>query len=81
MNFRQVNLMAADYGFEEPFDAVFCRNVMIYFDRPTQERVLRKIVRTLRPGGFLFMGHAESLSGFDLPLSPAAPTVHRRRGE
>ena len=78
VSFRQLNLMDSDYGFREPLDAVFCRNVMIYFDRPTQERILRKIVATLRPGGYLFMGHAESLAGFELPLRQVVPTVHRR---
>jgi len=79
VRFRQMNLMDSVYGFTEPFDVVFCRNVMIYFDRPTQETILRKIVSTLRLGGFLFMGHAESLAGFDLSLEQVAPTVHRRR--
>jgi len=79
VEFRALNLMESGYGFDEPLDIVFCRNVMIYFDRAAQERVLRKIVACLRPGGFLFMGHAESLAGFDLPLTQVVPTVHRRR--
>jgi chemotaxis protein methyltransferase CheR len=79
VRFRPLNLMDSDYGFREPLDVVFCRNVMIYFQRPAQQRVLRRIVSTLRKGGYLFMGHAESLAGFDLPLEQVAPTVHRRR--
>jgi chemotaxis protein methyltransferase CheR len=79
VTFRQLNLLDADYGFDQPLDIVFCRNVMIYFDRPTQQRVLRQIIRTLRPGGYLMMGHAESLNGMDLPLEQATPTVYRRR--
>jgi chemotaxis protein methyltransferase CheR len=78
VGFRQVNLMEDDYGFAEPLDVVFCRNVMIYFDRPQQQRILSRIIRTLRTGGYLFMGHSESLNGLDLTLEQVAPTVYRR---
>jgi chemotaxis protein methyltransferase CheR len=78
IQFRQLNLMDPDYGFAEPLDVVFCRNVMIYFDRPVQQRVLAKITATLRQGGYLVMGHSESLNGLDLPLAQVAPTVYRR---
>jgi chemotaxis protein methyltransferase CheR len=79
VRFRQLNLLDADYGFQEPLDVVFCRNVMIYFDRPTQQTVLGRMCRALRAGGYLIMGHSESLSGMDLPLTQATPTVYRRR--
>lgn len=78
VKFRQLNLMEAHYGFPELFDVVFCRNVMIYFDRATQFAILSKICNTLRAGGYLFMGHAESLSGLDLPLVQVEATVYRR---
>jgi chemotaxis protein methyltransferase CheR len=78
VRFRQLNLMDAGYEFPEPFDIVFCRNVMIYFERATQQAILGRIVRTLRPGGYLFMGHAESLSGLDLPLIQVEPAIYRR---
>jgi chemotaxis protein methyltransferase CheR len=78
VRFRALNLLDADYGFEEPMDVVFCRNVMIYFDRATQQNVLAHISRTLRVDGYLFMGHSESLNGLELPLTPVAPTVYRR---
>jgi chemotaxis protein methyltransferase CheR len=78
IEFRRLNFMEADYGIDEMVDAVFCRNVIIYFDRPMQERILRKITRYLLPGGYLFVGHAESLHAMDLPLAPVAPSLYRR---
>lgn len=62
IEFVMVNLIKDDWPFKEPFDAVFCRNVMIYFDAPTQRRVLEKIHRVMKPGGLLFVGHAENFS-------------------
>jgi chemotaxis protein methyltransferase CheR len=62
VQFSSLNLMderkIAGHG---PFDAIFCRNVLIYFDKPTQKRVVESFARALRPGGYLFLGHAESL--------------------
>lgn len=75
---RQLNLIEANYGFTEPFDVVLCRNVMIYFERPMQQKILHRMSLTLRPGGYLLMGHSESLNGLDLPLVQVAPTVYRR---
>lgn len=80
VEFRRLNFMDRDYGFHDFFNAIFFRNVMIYFDRPTQSRVLKRLVGCLVPGGYLFSGHAESLHGFDLPLAPVAPTVYQRTG-
>lgn len=62
IDFISVNLIRDDWPFREPFDVVFCRNVMIYFDAPTQRRVLERIHRVLKPGGMLFVGHAENFS-------------------
>ncbi|MGN1055230.1 MAG: CheR family methyltransferase [Comamonas sp.] len=62
IDFMQVNLIRDDWPFKEPFDMVFCRNVMIYFDAPTQRKVLERIHRVLKPGGLLFVGHAENFS-------------------
>jgi chemotaxis protein methyltransferase CheR len=78
VEFRRLNLMDRDYGFDDQMDVIFCRNVLIYFDRPTQQKVLDTICRNLRPGGYLLMGHSESLNGLDLPLAQAAPAVYRR---
>jgi chemotaxis protein methyltransferase CheR len=78
IEFRRLNFMDAEYGIEDQFDAVFCRNVIIYFDRPTQQGILGKITRCLRPGGHLFMGHSETLHQLDLPVAPVAPALYRR---
>ena len=58
-------------------DVVFFRNVMIYFDRPTQEMVVGRMCRHLRPGGMLFTAHAETLQGLDLPLRLAGTAAYR----
>jgi chemotaxis protein methyltransferase CheR len=78
VEFRRLNFMDADYGLREKVDAIFCRNVIIYFDRPTQEKVLRKLSQQLVPRGFMFVGHAETLHDMDLPLTPVAPALYRR---
>ena len=62
IEFTIVNLIRDDWPFSEPFDVVFCRNVMIYFDADTQRRVLERIHRTMKPSGLLFVGHAENFS-------------------
>lgn len=62
IDFMQVNLIRDDWPFKEPFDMVFCRNVMIYFDAATQRKVLERIHRVMKPGGMLFVGHAENFS-------------------
>ncbi len=78
VKFRRLNFMDDDFGMREPLDVIFCRNVIIYFDRPTQEKLIRRFCRHLRPGGYIFMGHSETLHGMDLPLAQVAPTVYRR---
>jgi chemotaxis protein methyltransferase CheR len=78
IRFQRINFMDSDFGFREPFDIIFCRNVIIYFDRPTQERLLNKFYRYLKPGGWVFMGHSETLSGLDVPLTMVHPTVYRK---
>ena len=62
LQWRRFNLMDAVWSLGEPFDLVFCRNVMIYFDTPTQRRVLERMHGVLRPGGLLFVGHAENFN-------------------
>jgi len=60
INFRQVNLLDEKWPMRGPFEAIFCRNVMIYFDKQTQHKILQKFVPLLRPDGLLFAGHSES---------------------
>ena len=62
IDFKMVNLIRDDWPFKELFDVVFCRNVMIYFDATTQRKVLERIHRVMKPGGILFVGHAENFS-------------------
>jgi chemotaxis protein methyltransferase CheR len=78
VEFRRLNLMDADYGLAQKADVIFCLNVLIYFDRPTQERILAKLARHLHPLGYLFVGHSETLHDMGLPLIPAGPAVYRR---
>ncbi|MCT9116058.1 chemotaxis protein CheR [Cupriavidus gilardii] len=62
ITFEPLNLLAPDWGIRERFDAIFCRNVMIYFDKPTQGRILERFVPLLKPHGLLFAGHSENFS-------------------
>lgn len=78
VRFRRLNFMHDDFGFREPLDVIFCRNVMIYFDKPTQERLIRKFYEHLAPGGYLFIGHSETFNGIDVPFHKAGPTVYRK---
>jgi len=60
------------------FHVIFCRNVMIYFDRKTQEELVQKLARRIVPGGYLFVGHSESLTGIRHPLQTMKPAIYRR---
>ncbi|MDD0840084.1 methyltransferase domain-containing protein [Curvibacter sp. HBC61] len=79
IDFLSVNLIRDDWPFKEPFDVVFCRNVMIYFDAPTQRKVLERIHRVLKPGGMLFVGHAENFSESRDLFTLRGKTVYERR--
>jgi chemotaxis protein methyltransferase CheR len=78
VDFRRLNFMDGDYGLEQKVEAIFCRNVIIYFDRPTQEKILGKLARQLAEGGYLFVGHSETLHEMRLPLEPVGPALYRR---
>ncbi len=77
VQFRWLNFMGDDFGLQDKFDIIFCRNVIIYFDRPTQESLLRRFCGHLSTYGHLFLGHSETLSGHNLPLRAVYPTVYR----
>jgi len=77
IQFRRLNFMQ-DFGIKEHFEVIFCRNVIIYFDKPTQERLLTKFCNQLVKGGYLFLGHSESINGMNLPLTQVATTVYRK---
>lgn len=79
IRFRRLNFMDPHFGLRERMDIVFCRNVIIYFDRPTQEAVLYRICSYLQPGGYLFTGHSETLNGMNLPLTPVSHTVYKQK--
>jgi chemotaxis protein methyltransferase CheR len=78
VEFRRLNFMDSDYGIAEKADAIFCRNVIIYFDRATQEQILKKLAERLAPGGYLFLGHSETLHGLDVALTPIGPAAYRK---
>ncbi len=75
---KYLNLMDSVYDIKDEFDIIFCRNVLIYFDRETQEKVVQKLSDKLRKGGYLFIGHSESLSNMDVPLTNIKPTIFKR---
>ena len=74
--FRRLNLSTPPFPMQGPFDAVFCRNVMIYFDNHVRTRLISEIYRLLKPGGYLMVGHAESLTGLDTKFRTARPSVY-----
>ena len=76
--FRRMNLSAPPFPMKGPLDAVFCRNVMIYFDDAVRTRLLDEAHRLLKPGGLLFVGHAESLAGMISDFKYVKPSVYRR---
>ena len=80
IEFRRVNLNDDDYGVRGMFDLLFCRNVLIYFNRESKERVIRKLARHLSPSGLFFLGHSESLAASSFGMEHAGPTVYRRAG-
>jgi len=78
VRFARLNLMDQSYPLERDMDVVFCRNILIYFDKPTQLKVLSGLCDHIRPGGHLILGHSETLSGFDLPVRSIGTNVFRR---
>ena len=78
IRFACLNLVRDAFPFENRFDVIFCRNVMIYFDNPTQQRLVANFHRLLNPGGYLLIGHAESLSTIHHDFTYVKPTTYQR---
>ena len=77
ITFRRLNLAARPYPMSGPLDAIFCRNVMIYFDRPMREGLVHEFERLVRPGSPLFVGHSETLNGIPTRFRSERPSVYR----
>lgn len=80
ITFARFNLMQERFPFRQGFDFIFCRNVMIYFDRPTQTALVDRYTTHLRPGGYLVIGHSESLNNLQHSLRYVRPTIYQRTG-
>ncbi len=78
ITFKRLNLMSPQFPFKHHFDFIFCRNVMIYFDKPTQETLVNKFYQHLAPGGYLFIGHSESLTGLQQHFKYIQPTIYEK---
>lgn len=76
IHYQQLNLLDEKWSVPGPFDAIFCRNVMIYFDAPTQQRLLQRFARLLKPGGLLFVGHSEHFNYPHIPLRLRGQSVY-----
>jgi chemotaxis protein methyltransferase CheR len=79
IEFRRLNLMES-FPHKETFPVIFCRNVMIYFDRQKQGEVVNRLAQAIEPGGYLFVGHSESLNSIQHPLQYVAPAIYRKPG-
>ncbi|HEU4391080.1 MAG TPA: CheR family methyltransferase [Blastocatellia bacterium] len=80
VEFARVNLNDGSYPVSGPFDLIFCRNVLIYFDAACKARVVDRLLDALAPGGYLLVGHAESLNGLTCRARAAAPTIYVKTG-
>lgn len=78
LDFHPLNLLDSRWALQGPFDAIFCRNVMIYFDKPTQAKLMRRLAALLSPGGLVFTGHSESFFNLGEQLKPCGRTTYRR---
>jgi chemotaxis protein methyltransferase CheR len=78
VTFRQINFTDDTWPIRARFDAIFCRNVLIYFDRPTQQTVLRRFLDLLKPDGLLFLGHSESVHGLLDDVAHLGQTIYQR---
>ncbi|MBU2513007.1 protein-glutamate O-methyltransferase CheR [bacterium] len=76
--YRRFNLMNEKFPFKKPFHIIFCRNVMIYFDQETREKLVRQLFDITAPGGFLFIGNAETLGRNDKQYKYIAPSIYQK---
>jgi chemotaxis protein methyltransferase CheR len=79
VSFERLNLIDEDYGLDESAHVIFCRNALIYFDRPMQTKIVSMLLHHLVPGGYLFIGHSENLNFMNLPLVQIAPAMYQKR--
>ena len=79
LRFRRLNLLDDPWPMRAPFDVIFCRNVLIYFDKPTQHRLLERMASMLSPDGFLMLGHAEAIHGFDHLYRAVGHSIYQAR--
>lgn len=79
VHFQRLNFMDSSYPRTTPKHVIFCRNVLIYFDKQTQKSVVSKLIEHLVPGGYLFLGHSETIFGMDLPLKTVGPTIFKKQ--
>jgi chemotaxis protein methyltransferase CheR len=75
IEFKRLNLMDKKYNVNAKFDCVFCRNTLIYFEHDVQENVINKLCEKLKPGGYFFLGHSESITNMNVPLKQIKPTI------
>lgn len=78
VSFFRLNLMEIPYKVPKPMDIIFCRNVLIYFNRIDQNKVIKALIDQLKPGGYLFIGHSESLGNHNFPITMLKPTIFRK---
>ncbi|HKQ31097.1 MAG TPA: protein-glutamate O-methyltransferase CheR [Burkholderiales bacterium] len=78
--FRRLNLMDESWPMQGPFDVIFCRNVLIYFDKATQRKLLAHYAKLLRPEGYLMLGHAEVIHGFESVFEPVGHSIYQYHG-
>jgi len=78
ITFRRLNLMNQSYPFKKQFDIISCRNVMIYFDQPTRDALVNRFYNHTTPGGYLFIGHSETLRSDSCPYDYVKPAIYRK---
>jgi len=78
VRFKRHNLMDEYYDIHESFDLIFCRNVLIYFYRENQEKIINRLCQRLKPGGYFFLGHSESILNLNVPLRQVESTIYQR---